>query len=267
MKSWIGVAAALAMTVCAPFSSAVAKEWTSIIIASEGAYPPFNYMDADGKLAGFDIDVAEALCKAAKVECTIVAQDWDGMIPGLTSKKYDAIIAQMSITEERKRAIDFTDYYCTTPAVLVGKDGMHVDFYKDGKLNTAALDGLAVGAQRSTIHSNFLEDNFSKGDIRLYDTQDNANLDLLAGRIDATLADSGVLLDWLKTPDAKGYAIVSDTLSDPKWFGDGAGIGIRQGEDDLKALFNSALKTILADGTYEAINKKYLPEINLHPRP
>ncbi len=263
MKSWLRVAAALGLVLVASSASAQQK----VIIASEGAYPPFNYMDADGKLAGFDIDIANALCAAAKAECEIVAQDWDGMIPGLLAKKYDAIIAQMSITEERKRAIDFSDYYATTPAVLVGKEGMKVEFYKDGQLNPDALKGLAIGAQRSTIHSNFLEDNFSGSDIRLYDTQDNANLDLVAGRIDATLADSGVLIDWLASDQGKGFALASDMLSEPKWFGEGAGVGLRKEDTALKEMFNAALKVILADGTYAEINKKYLPEINLHPRP
>lgn len=270
MKSWMGFAAAaavLAIAVSAPVVPAAAKEWTKIVIASEGAYPPFNFMDAQGKLAGFDIDVALAMCQAVKVECEIVAQDWDGMIPGLLAKKYDAIIAQMSITEERKRSIDFSDYYATTPAVLVGKAGKKVEFYKNGKLDPKALDGVVVGAQRGTIHSNFLEDNYSKGDVRFYDTQDNANLDLVAGRIDATLADSGVLVEWLKSPDAKGFTMISDMLTETKWFGEGAGVGLRKEDQDLKALFNKALKQILADGTYATINKKYLPEINLHPRP
>jgi polar amino acid transport system substrate-binding protein/arginine/ornithine transport system substrate-binding protein len=265
MKKWIKVAATAALGVVLSASAASAA-WNKVVIATEGAYPPFNYIDKDGKLQGFDVDISHALCDAAGVKCEIVAQDWDGIIPGLLAKKYDAIIAQMSITEERKRSIDFTNYYCTTPAVFVGKKGMHITAYKDGKVMNDALDGMVIGVQRSTTHANFLEDNFPNAEIRMYDTQDNALLDLTAGRIDATLADAGVLQKWVESDAGKDYAFVSDTFAPTEWFGEGAGIGIRKEDQDLKELFNKALAKILADGTYEKLNKKYFPTINLHPR-
>ncbi len=265
MKNWIKTAAMAAVGI-ALSASAASAAWEKVVVATEGAYPPFNFIDKDGNLQGFDVDFTKELCKTAGVECEIVAQDWDGIIPGLLAKKYDAIIAQMSITDERKRSIDFTNYYCTTPAVFVGKDGMKIEAYKDGKVMEHALDGMVIGVQRSTTHANFLEDNFPNAEIRMYDTQDNALLDLTAGRIDATLADSGVLQNWVESPAGKGYSFVSDTFAPVEWFGEGAGIGLRKEDQDLKEIFNKALAEMLANGSYQKINKKYFENINLHPR-
>ncbi len=264
MKNWIKVATAAAVGV-ALSASAASAAWEKVVIATEGAYPPFNYVDKDGNLQGFDVDFAVKLCETAGIECEIVAQDWDGIIPGLLAKKYDAIIAQMSITEERKRSIDFTNYYSTTPAVFVGKEGMSITAWKDDAVVEDALDGMVIGVQRSTTHSAFLEDNFPNAEIRMYDTQDNALLDLTAGRIDATLADSGVLVEWVKSDEGKGYAFVSDTFAPVEFFGEGAGIGIRKEDQDLKEILNKALADMLANGSYQEINKKYFEEINLHP--
>lgn len=264
MKNWIKVATAAALGVALSASAANAA-WEKVVIASEGAYPPFNMMDENGKLTGFDIEFAEELCKTAKIECEIVAQDWDGMIPGLLAKKYDAIIAQMSITEERKRSIDFSDYYSNTPAVFVGKDGMSITAYKDGEVIEDALDGMVIGVQRSTTHANFLEDNYPNVEIRMYDTQDNALLDLTSGRVDATLADTGTLQAWVESEDGKGYGMVSNQFAPTEWFGEGAGIGIRKEDQDLKEIFNKALAEMIANGSYEKLNKKYFPTINLHP--
>lgn len=257
--------AVLAVAGLALSGGAYAKDWKKVIVATEGAYPPFNYTDKDGNLGGFDVDFAKALCAEAAVECDIVAQDWDGMIPGLLARKYDAIIAQMSITEERKMSIDFTDYYSKMPAIFVAKDGTKIEAYKDGKVVEGSLDGMVIGAQRSTTHSNFLEDNFPDVEIKLYDTQDNANLDLVAGRIDATLADAAVLLDWLATDDAKGYAVASDMFAPAEWFGAGEGIGIRKEDEDLKTLLNAALARMVEKGTFAELNKQHFPNINLRP--
>ncbi|MDP2697913.1 transporter substrate-binding domain-containing protein [Thalassospira sp.] len=265
MKNWIKVAAVAAVGFAISASAAQAA-WEKVVIATEGAYPPFNSVDKDGNLEGFDVDFAVKLCETAGIECEIVAQDWDGIIPGLLAKKYDAIIAQMSITEERKRSIDFSDYYSVTPAVFVGKDGMEVTAWKDDAVVEDALDGLVVGVQRSTTHSNFLEDNFPSVEIRMYDTQDNALLDLTAGRIDVTLADSGVLLDWVESDAGAGYSFVSETFAPVEFFGEGAGIGLRKEDQDLKEILNKALAEMLANGSYAEINKKYFPTINLHPR-
>ena len=147
-------------------------------IGTEGAYPPFNSIDSEGNLVGFDIDIAKALCEAADFDCEFVIQDWDGIIPGLLAKKYDAIVASMSITPERAEVVDFTNKYYNTPAKFVAAEGAGFDISPEG------LAGKSIGVQRATIHENFLRDNFPDLDISVYAAQDEANLDLVNGRVD-----------------------------------------------------------------------------------
>ncbi len=246
------VAMAVAAAVALSMVSSADAEMRKVKIGTEGAYPPFNSIDPNGELVGFDIDIAKALCKAAEFECEFVVQDWDGIIPALQAKKYDAIVASMSITEERKQVVDFTDKYYQTPAKMIARKGSTFEF------TDAGLAGKKIGAQRATIHENFLRDNFPSADIRVYATQDEANADLVSGRLDLVLADS-VALDegFLKTPEGADFEFVSPDYTDPKWFGPGAGIAIRKGEQDLVDAFNKAIQQIRADGTYQAINAKY----------
>jgi len=247
LSSLVMAAAALAFA-----AGAASAEMKKVRIGTEGAYPPFNSIDPDGKLVGFDIDIANALCAAAKFECEFVVQDWDGIIPGLLAKKYDAIIASMSITEERKQKVDFTGKYYNTPAKFVAKKGAGFDISPDG------LAGKKVAVQRATIHENFLRDNFPKVDLKVYATQDEANADLVAGRVDLGMADSVALLEgFLETPEGADFEFVGPGYSEPKWHGDGAGIAIRKGEDDLREALNKAIDQIRADGTYAKINAKY----------
>jgi len=217
-------------------------------IGSEGAYPPFNQIDADGKLIGFDIDIAKALCEKMKADCEFVTQDWDGIIPGLLARKYDAIVAPMSITEERKRAVDFTDPYYSNKLQYIAAKGSSFD-----PVNVA---GKVIGAQRATISAQYLEDNLAdKVTIKLYDTQENAYLDLAAGRADAVLADKLVSYEWLKSEAGQDF----DFVGAPVDIDDKIGIAIRKGDDALRGKLNKALAEIRADGTYEKINEKYFP--------
>ncbi len=234
--------------------SASASAEMKIRIGTEGAYPPFNFKDASGKLQGFDIDIAKALCAEMKAECTFVAQDWDGIIPALLAKKYDAIIASMSITEERKKKVDFSDKYYSSPAKFIvdKKSGIT-------KVDAASLKGKTIGTQGSTIHANFLEDVYKGSTIKLYKTQDEANADLASGRLDAVLADSAVLLEWLKKKDGTCCQFTGPGFNDPKYFGVGAGIAVRKGDDKLRESFNKAIAAILKNGTYKKINAKYFP--------
>lgn len=233
-------------------SGASAHEEKAVRIGTEGAYPPFNSIDPSGKLVGFDIDIANALCEAAHFKCEFVVQDWDGMIPGLLAKKYDAIIASMSITEERKKKVDFTGKYYNTPAKFVARKGAGFTITPEG------LKGKSVSVQRATTHENFLRDNFPGMDIRVYATQDEANADLVSGRVDLVHADSVALLDgFLNTDAGKDFEYVGPDYNIPQWHGEGAGIAIRKGEDDLREAFNKAIAQIRADGTYKAINAKY----------
>ncbi|HHI82933.1 MAG TPA: transporter substrate-binding domain-containing protein [Rhizobiales bacterium] len=244
-------AAGLAVTVMA---GAAMAEMKTVRIGTEGAYPPFNYLDSAGKLQGFDIDIAKALCEKMKVKCTFIAQDWDGIIPALIAKKYDAIVASMSITDERKKKVDFTDKYYNTPGkFVVAKNSGITD------VSPAAMKGKTIGAQSSTIHANYLEAKYKDSNIKLYGTQDEANADLVSGRLDAVLADSVVLFEWMKTKDGACCKFVGPDLTDRKFFGDGAGIAVRKGDDELRKAFNKAIAEILADGTYKKINDKYFP--------
>ncbi|MCS7266456.1 MAG: ABC transporter substrate-binding protein [Geminicoccaceae bacterium] len=245
------VAAAVAWFV-AP-GGAEAREWKKIRIGVEGAYPPFSWINPQGKLEGFDIDIAYALCAKIGAECELVLQDWDGMIPALLAKKFDAIVASMSITEERKKKVDFTDKYYQTPARFVRKKGSGIEITREG------LKGKKIGVQRATIHDNYLTDNYGDTvEIVRYGTQDEANLDMIAGRLDLLLADSIALLEGLlKTEKGKDFEFVGPELRDPRWFGEGAGIAVRKEDQDLKKLLNEAIKAIRADGTYDAIARKY----------
>jgi arginine/ornithine transport system substrate-binding protein len=230
-----------------------AKEWKKIRVGVEGAYPPFSYTTQDGKLEGFDIDIARALGKAIGVEVKLVPQDWDGIIPALLARKYDAIIASMSITEDRKKKVAFSNKYYQTPAKFVCKKGTVIEWTPE------VLKGKTVGVQRATTHDVYISDNYGKDvEIKRYATQDEAYLDIASGRIDFLLADSVVLTDgFLKKPDGKDYEFVGPDLTDVRWFGEGIGIAFRKKDKDLVELFNKAIDQIRADGTYKKINDKY----------
>jgi arginine/ornithine transport system substrate-binding protein len=178
------------------------------------------------------------------------------MIPALNARKFDAIIASMSITEERKKSVDFSDKYQQTPAKFVRKKGSGIEVTQDA---IEAPGKVRVGVQRATIHDNFITDNFGdEVEVVRYATQDEANLDMVAGRLDLLLADSAALAaGFLKTPDGQAYEFVGPNFTDPRWFGPGAGIAIRKQDTDLKEMFNKAIAAIRADGTYEKINEKY----------
>jgi lysine-arginine-ornithine-binding protein len=221
-------------------------------IGVEGAYPPFSEKTASGELIGFDIDIANALCAEMGVECTLVEQDWDGIIPALQAKKYDAIIASMSITEDRKKVVDFTDKYYNTPARFAAKEGMF------SEASPEALAGKRIGVQRGTIHDNFVTAEYPDSEIVRYGTQDEVYLDLQADRLDVILADL-VQIDYgfLREPAGEGYAFFGQEFKDPEHFGVGAGIAVRKGEDDLRERLNAAIAAIRENGTYDEIRAKY----------
>ncbi len=219
----------------------------TIRIATEGAYPPFNAKDASGELTGFDVEIAKALCEEMKATCEIVAQDWDGIIPGLVAEKYDAIIASMSITDERKEIVDFTDRYYSNHLRMVAKKDSGIASPDD-------LTGKTVGAQRATVAATWAEDNLGRGStVKLYDTQTAAYSDLEAGRLDALVSDVYPAHDWLK--DKADYEFVGDRID----IDDVIGIAVRKGEDDLREKFNAALKALRDNGKYAEINAKYFP--------
>lgn len=219
-------------------------------IATEGAYPPFNYVDSNNNLHGFDVDIAYALCEKMKAQCTVVAQDWDGIIPGLLAKKYDAIIASMAPSAEREQKVDFTNrYYTTTLAIAVPKDSDITD------INAQSLKDKSIGAQAGTAQAIYAEDHFvpEGTDLKLYPTAIEADSDLSNKRLDAIIHDKFPLLSWLEKEGKDCCKLLGeiDGTQSP------ISIAIRKNSDDLKNRFNKAIDEIRADGTYDKISKKY----------
>ncbi len=234
-------------------ASAAMADGEKIVIGTEGAYPPFNVLESDGTLTGFDVDIAKALCEEMKADCTFVAQDWDGIIPGLIAKKYDAIVASMSITAERKEKVDFSKkYYNTPPAIIVPKDS------EIKEATPEALAGKSLGAQGSTTHSNYAQAHMKDSELKMYPTSDEYKLDIANGRIDAAIDDVVVLSEWLKTDDGACCKLLGTLPIDPVINGEGAGIAVRKG-DPLADKFTAAIAAIRASGKYQEINAKYFP--------
>ncbi|WP_018688201.1 MULTISPECIES: ABC transporter substrate-binding protein [Ahrensia] len=248
-KTILASVAAVALSVGAAQAESHAMK---IKIGTEGAYPPFNSLEADGSLVGFDIDIAKALCEEMKAECEFVTSDWDGIIPALLAGKFDAIIASMSITDERKEQVDFTNkYYNTPPAIAVPKDS------DIAEATDAALAGKTLGAQSSTTHSNYAEEKLGSAELKLYPTPDEYKLDIASGRIDGVIDDVVVLSDWLATEDGACCKLLGTLTPDLAINGEGAGIAIRKGEEELREKFNAAIIAIRESGKYEEINTKY----------
>lgn len=222
-------------------------------IGTEAAYKPFAWVLPSGELTGFDIDISKALCKQMGADCEIINQSFDGLIPALNAKKIDAIIASMTITPDRLKAIDFAGPYYNVPALFIAPKGSGTEITADG------LDGKYVGVQRGTVMANYIKAKFPGARIQLYDTSDAANLDLQSGRVDVVFADSVVLQDFLATKEGEGFEAVGDPVVDPDIIGVGAGIGLRKGDTGLKDRFDAALAAIIASGEYKAINEKYIP--------
>ncbi len=237
---------------------AQAPGWAKIRIGVEANYPPFSQMGTDGKFSGFDIDIANALCAQMKAECTMVAQEWDGMMPALNAKKFDMIVASMSITEERKKAADFSDSYYDIPSAWIAKTGS----YKE--VTPAALKGKKIIVTRNTPRAAYVQANFKESDVLLVAKEAEVTMELAAGRGDIGFGSSlAATAAFLKSPEGKGYSKVGApvTIGGAK-DGGGVGIAMRKGEDALKTKVNAALKAITANGVYKTINDKYF-DVNI----
>jgi len=254
----IGVSAAVALALAA--GGAAAQTDGVLRIGTEGAYPPWNFTSPSGELIGFEIDLGNALCERLDVRCEWVAQDWDGMIPALLQGRYDAIMAGMSINDERRQRIAFTHGYATTPAHFVA----HVDSpYRE--LETveeviAALDeGAPVSAQVATIHHAFLEQHVPGADLRTYETQERLNLDLAAGRVEVGLADSSGWDDFLGSEEGQSFGNFGPGLTGADFaiFGEGVGIGVRPDDTELLARLNAALCEMAEDGSLAALTEEW----------
>jgi polar amino acid transport system substrate-binding protein len=241
-------------TICAAMSllfvASHADAGEKIRIATEGYYAPFNYYDESGKLAGFDIDIGEALCKKMEADCELVQQDWDDLIPGLVERKYDVIVASMSITEEREKKVSFTLPYYSNMLTFIGRKNSGIEISDEG------LESKSVGTLRSTVSADYLEEHYSGiVNIRLYDTQDAALEDLAADKLDLVLGDNLPSYSWLQTDAGKDHEFVGEFID----INDRISIAVRKDDESLREKLNEALIAILEDGTYQEINEKYFP--------
>jgi octopine/nopaline transport system substrate-binding protein len=266
----------------APGADAQTKDWKTIRIGTEGAYAPWNYSEAGGKLAGFEIDLANELCKRMKAECTIVAQDWDGIIPALQASKYDAIMAAMNITDKRLETINFSDVYAAAPASFAvlkssplakmpGSGEVYPLATKGAEAQKAIdamkpmLKGKVVGAQVSTTNLAFVEKYYKdQVDIRSYKTTEQHDLDLAAGRIDAAFAAITYWNDVISKPEGKDIMIVGPGFSG-EVLGRGVAAGLRKEDKELKTKFDDAIKAALADGTIKALSIKWF-KVDISPK-
>ncbi len=264
----------MAVIVVFTFATAEAKEWKEITIATEGAFAPWNFTDSSGKLDGFEIELAADLCKRMNVKCTVVPQAWDGIIPALQAGKYDAIMAGMSMTDKRKKVVAFSRYYAATPSLfIVLKDSPSANFSTTidritlddiSSEEQAALDavgkefkGKVIGVQNATIQEKFLQQYLGDAiKIRGYDTQENLELDLQAGRIDAALGAMSYWVSRVNSEKGQDMKMVGPGMTKGP-FGEGVGVAVRQKDVDLAELFSNAIDAAIADGTLSKLAVKW----------
>lgn len=277
MSVFRGVGAALLGAVLAigAGSAVQAKDWSKVTIATEGAYEPWNFVSPDGKLAGFEVDLAHELCTRMKVECTVVQQEWDGMIPALTAGKFDGIMAGMNITPKRLEVIDFSSAYAAGPAgFMVPKSSSLSKLPGTGEvLNLSSADpknqqtidamramlkGKTIGVQVATIHANFLDKYFKDvATIQEYKTTEQHDLDLMSGRIDAAFAEASYFTTTLSKPEAKDLTLAGAEFRGGDIFGKGVGVGLRKTDTDLKAMLDKAIASMKADGSLKTLQGKW----------
>ncbi|PWD66844.1 arginine ABC transporter substrate-binding protein [Pectobacterium parmentieri] len=222
----------------------------TIRFATEASYPPFEFVDANNQIQGFDIDLANALCKEMQANCTFSNQAFDSLIPGLKFRRFEAVIAGMDITPERQQQVSFSQPYYDNAALFIAQ--------KEKVADVAALTGKRVGVQNGTTHQKYLMEKHSDIKTVPYDSYQNAVLDLKNGRLDAVFGDTAVVNEWLKQNDT--LASVGESVTDKGYFGIGLGIAVRQNNDELLKKFNDALNKIKQDGTYETIYKKWFQQ-------
>lgn len=253
---------------------AAAKDYKSITFATDATYAPFEYKDASGNLMGFDIDLSKDLCSRIKIECPVIEQAWDGIIPSLIAGRYHAILAAMDINAEREKVISFTQPYIKTPIRFIAPKGSSLLEFK-GSLDSLTLDdvspeeraeldklagafkGKKIGVQSSTTAESFVKEFLPNVELASYDTPDNMVLDLNAGRIDASLSTLARLKPLLEKPEGKDLAIFGPNMTGGP-FGKGTGIGLRKEDSQLRDMLNKAIAEAVADGTIEKLSMKWL---------
>ena len=219
-------------------------------IATEGAFPPFNYIENDAP-HGFEVDLGRALCEAARLNCTFVLREWEGIVKGLLAKEYDAIMASLAITPKRKARIAFTKRYYKIPIAFIGPKDSDIQ-----SVTPEALAGKRIGATEGREHAAYLEDQYKASDIRVFGKIDDANLDLLTGRVDLVLGDKLALSRFLESREGACCRFIGDAPPGPN-SEEGVGIGLRKEDEDLLQAFNAALDEVVRTGTYDRIREKY----------
>ncbi|MDX7987561.1 arginine ABC transporter substrate-binding protein [Xenorhabdus sp. 12] len=230
--------------------SATAAEQATLRFATEASYPPFEFIDANNKIQGFDVDLANAICAKIHTKCTFTNQAFDSLIPSLKFRRFDVLMAGIDITPERQKQVDFTDTYYDNSAIFIAVKGKFN--------NISDLKGKLVGMQNGTTHQKYLMEQHKEIKTVPYDSYQNAILDLKNGRIDAVFGDTAVVNEWLKTN--KNLGTVGNKVTDKNYFGTGLGIAVRKGDTDLLNKLNKALAEVKQDGSYDVIYKKWFEQ-------
>ncbi|MEM5422017.1 ABC transporter substrate-binding protein [Paraburkholderia ferrariae] len=255
MKQWtMALSLALAAAATAGQAHAVDLKGREIRLAVDPTYPPLEYKTPDGKLTGFGVDIANALCAQLNAHCVWVETSFDGMIPGLIARKFDVISSSMTITPKRAEQIAFTNKISNAPARLVVRRGSPL------LPDAASLKGKRVGVEQGTSQEDYARAKWQPAGVEIvpYQNQDQVYTDLTSGRLDAAFQASIAASDgFLKRPEGKDFTFAGQAIDDPKFFGQGDGLGLRKRDTELREAFNGALADILANGTYARINKKY----------
>lgn len=248
MKNLLLTATAIAAVMSALPARA---EMMEVKVGTEAAYAPFEYVDPNGKIVGFEIDLGNAICEAAELKCDWVNIPFDSLIAQLQEKKIDAIMSSMSITEKRMLSIDFTKKYYQVPNAFVARKDKLFDTSPDG------IKGKVIGVQSGTTNADYLKETYGDSiDIRRYPSQEEVTLDLVNGRIDAMVLDSLLAAEWFKTDEGKDFTFDGPMLKSPL-FGQGVGVGLRKGSDDLKARFEKGIDAVFAAGTPQKLSEQW----------
>lgn len=245
--------AAICMASAAPQS--VQAQDDVIKIAVEGIFPPFNYLDSNGDLQGFDVEIAKAICETMEATCELVVQPWDDMIPGLVEGKYDAIISSMSMSAERRERVAFTSRYYDSPSVFITAKQSQIESF-----NPEALKDLRLGVTSSTAQEAYAQNFYGDASIVVFGSSPELYQGLADGNVDVILEDKLAAYDWLtNTRAGECCEFRGDDIKDPTYFGDGAGIAVRKEDQALLDTLQTALDSVTKDGTYNMINAKYFP--------
>lgn len=246
------------LSVAASLLAATAHAQPVVRIGTLADYAPFEYKDSTGKLQGMEIEIGQKMCASLKVTCQWVTMDFDALIPALKAHQIDAVLAQMSKTPEREKTVDFTRIFTTAPVQLVARKGSNINQMP------ATLRGKTVGVQTASTHESYLRTRLPSGssgiNVKVYQTLDEAWLDLESGRIDAVFADSTVAYDWLsKTGQKEGFDFAGRPINDAEIFGAGTAIAVRKGDTKLRGQFDLAIDQVHGNGTFNSVNKRYFP--------